>query len=487
MKSYNDARLRQVNDQPIQEAGRFVLYWSQMYRRWNHNHALDCALTWSRQLKKPLVMYEGLRLDYPWSSARLHTFILQGMQDNWAKAKELGVNYWPFVATPEDNGAGLLRRIAQDACLIVTDDYPMFIIPRQTAALAAKAACRVVAVDSNSIVPLSLLGAVCSAAAHLRPRIHKAFAEAWQHRASPEPSIDKSVSGPVDPPFNMWEANDLAAFVASLPIDQTVRPLQGSVGGSTAGRHLLKTFMKHRLSGYAEKRSNPTPPEDGHASELSAHLHFGHISIEEVVVTVLGKKWSPRQLSLANRGKREGYYNDDPDINSFLDEALTWRDLGYHWHRHRADDTVSLDRSLPKWANQTLNKHAGDRREHLYSEEQFEAADTHDDLWNAAQIELVRTGRIQNYLRMLWGKKVLEWSESPAEAYRILEHLNNKYAIDGRDPNSYTGILWCFGLFDRPWAPERPIFGVVRYMSSDNTARKFRIRDYLSWVRSLSV
>jgi deoxyribodipyrimidine photo-lyase len=141
---------------------------------------------------------------------------------------------------------------------------------------------------------------------------------------------------------------------------------------------------------------------------------------------------------------------------------------------------------LPDWAKATLDKHAADRREHLYSLEQFEAADTHDDLWNAAQSELVATGRMHNYLRMLWGKKVLEWTGTPEEGYRILEHLNNKYAVDGRDPNSYTGILWCFGLFDRPWPPERWVFGTVRYMSSENTARKFKLAKYFDYVKRLS-
>jgi deoxyribodipyrimidine photo-lyase len=150
------------------------------------------------------------------------------------------------------------------------------------------------------------------------------------------------------------------------------------------------------------------------------------------------------------------------------------------------DAAGTLDRVLPAWAKATLAKHAGDRREHLYSLAEFEAAATHDDLWNAAQTELVRTGRIHNYLRMLWAKKVLEWSPSAKEAYRVLEHLNNKYAIDGRDPNSYTGILWCFGLFDRPWAPERNVFGSVRYMSSDNTARKFKLGAYLDYVAGLT-
>ncbi|MBX7105578.1 MAG: deoxyribodipyrimidine photolyase [Gemmataceae bacterium] len=485
MSTYNDARLRQVNDRPEQFAGRYVLYWSQMYRRLSHNHALDYALSRAVALNRPLVVYEGLRLDYPWASARHHQFILQGMADNAGRARAIGINYWPFVETPDNRAAGLLRKLAADACLIVTDDFPAFIAPRQTAAVALRSPARVVAVDGNSIVPLCLLGPAVSAAAHLRPRIHKAFTEAWQHRACAEPVFSKVTSGTIDPPFTLWAPANIEEFVAGLPIDQSVRPVAELTGGATAARTKLDVFRKERLRGYAEKRSAPCPPEEGHSSELSAHLHYGHVSIEEIIARVLGR-WSPDKLNLACRGKREGYYSDDLDVNSFLDEAITWRDVGFQWHWHRAADTRSLESALPTWAMKTLDAHAADRREHLYALEQFESADTHDSLWNAAQTELVKTGRVQNYLRMLWGKKILEWTESPGEAYRIMVHLNNKYAVDGRDPNSYTGILWCFGLFDRPWAPERPVYGTVRYMSSDNTGRKFKLAGYLEYVRGLS-
>jgi deoxyribodipyrimidine photo-lyase len=245
--------------------------------------------------------------------------------------------------------------------------------------------------------------------------------------------------------------------------------------------------VKRRLRGYAAERSEPRSLEEGHASGLSPYLHFGHVSIEEVVETVLATtgRWTPEELRLHNRGKREGFFCDDPDVNSFLDEALTWRDVGFQWHWSRRADAASLETALPAWVLATLGAHAKDPRPHLYTPEELENGATHDPLWNAAQRELVATGSIHNYLRMLWGKKVLEWSRSPAEAYRTLEHLNNKYALDGRDPNSYTGILWCFGLFDRPWAPERKIFGSVRYMSSENTARKFDLEPYYAYVEGL--
>ena len=483
--SYSALRLRPANDAEPNPKGAYVLYWMQIYRRLDRNHALDYALACARQFDRPLVVYEGLRLDYPWASRRLHAFVLEGMLDNRRRADRLGLNYWPFVETPKHSGRGLLRKLAKDAVLVVTDDYPCFIIPQQTAALARKTGTRVVAVDGNSIVPLAKLGEPVYAAAHLRPRIHRAFAEAWTHRAGVRPRIPEAAKKRVDPPFELWQTNDLAGFLASLPIDASVTQVAEMPGGSTAAKARLKAFVAKRLHGYAEKRSQPTSPGAGHASGLSPYLHFGHISIEEVVLAVLGDDWSPDDLDRSHQGKREGFFSPSADVCSFLDEALTWRDIGLSWHRGRSADTASLATALPAWAQQTLKKHASDPREFTYSLEEWEAGATHDDLWNAAQRELVATGTIQNYLRMLWGKKVIEWSKSPEKAYRTLVHLNNKYALDGRDPNSYTGILWCFGLFDRPWAPERKVLGTIRYMSSDNTARKFKLAEYREYVDGL--
>jgi deoxyribodipyrimidine photo-lyase len=275
--------------------------------------------------------------------------------------------------------------------------------------------------------------------------------------------------------------------VDTLSLDASVEPVSATPGGTPAARARLREFLRKRLRGYAEERSTPRSPAEGHGSGLSPYLHFGHISIEEVVERALGTTgdWSPDDLRIHNRGKREGFFADDADVNAFLDEAVTWRDLGFHWHRWRRPDAAALETALPGWALASLGAHARDDRPWLYTREDFESAATHDPLWNAAQRELVATGVIHSYLRMLWGKKVLEWSASPAEAYRTLEHLNNKYALDGRDPNSYTGILWCFGLFDRPWAPERRVLGRVRYMSSENTARKFELGPYLAYVERL--
>jgi deoxyribodipyrimidine photo-lyase len=483
--SYNAVRLRPANDAEPNPQGAYVLYWMQIYRRLDRNHALNYALACARHFDRPLVVYEGLRLDYPWASRRLHTFVLEGMLDNRRHADKLGLNYWPFVETLTDSGRGLLRKLANDAVLVVTDDYPCFIIPEQTAALATKTATRVVAMDGNSLVPLAKLGEPVYAAAHLRPRIHREFAEAWTHRAGVRQRIAEVAGKHVDPRFAVWQAEDVTEFVRSLPIDASVPPVAGMPGGTTAAKARLKAFVAERLSGYAEKRSPPASPEAGHASGLSPYLHFGHIAIEEVAAAVLGDDWSPDDLDRSHQGKRDGFFAPDADVCSFLDEALTWRDVGLNWHRSRSADTVSLEKALPAWALRTLRKHESDPRDFTYTVEEWEDGATHDDLWNAAQRELVATGTIHNYLRMLWGKKVLEWSASPEVAYRTLVHLNNKYALDGRDPNSYTGILWCFGLFDRPWTPERKVLGTIRYMSSDNTARKFKLAEYRRYVDGL--
>jgi deoxyribodipyrimidine photo-lyase len=484
---YRQSRLRRLNDAPVASGGDYVLYWMQAYRRLERNHALEYALRCAEELEKPLVVYEGLRIDYPWASRRHHLFVLEGMQANAARAAELGLSYWPFVETEKGEGRGLLARISAVACLVVTDDFPCFIVPHQTEALARKVRVPVFAVDSNGVVPLSLLGPAVQAAAHLRPRIHKAFAEAWSHRAAALPRVPDVATRRVEAPFDTWRAPDAAAFVDALPLDPTVPPVEGTSGGAPSGRARLGAFVARRLRGYAEGRSEPRSPAEGHASGLSPYLHFGHLSIEEVVEAALDTtgRWTPEDLRLHNRGKREGFFCDDPDVSSFVDEALTWRDVGFQWHWSRRADAATLETALPAWALQTLGAHAADPRPSLYTAEELENGATHDPLWNAAQRELVATGTIHNYLRMLWGKKVLEWSASPAAAYRVLENLNNKYALDGRDPNSYTGILWCFGLFDRPWPPERRIFGSVRYMSSENTARKFDVKPYYAYAERL--
>jgi deoxyribodipyrimidine photo-lyase len=207
-------------------------------------------------------------------------------------------------------------------------------------------------------------------------------------------------------------------------------------------------------------------------------LHFGHISIHEIFRDLIEKEaWTPQRLPEVVSGRRTGWWKMSSAAEEFLDEIITWREIGLNactW-------LANFDRyeSLPAWARATLAEHATDERPNVYTLEEFAAAETHDDLWNAAQGQLVSEGRIHNYMRMVWGKKILQWSASPQDALEILIELNNRYAVDGQDPNSYSGIFWVLGRYDRPWAPERPIFGQIRYMSSENTAKKLRVKGYV--------
>jgi len=517
MSTFNDARVRKANDRPVRKSGQCVLYWCQMVRRLTANHALDYAIHQAKHLGKPLVVYEGLKLNYPWGSARFHQFMLEGMRDNLATANELGMTYWPFVETPENAGRGLVRSLSSNACLVVTDDYPQFIVPAQTRALANSTEVAVHAVDGNCMIPLSLLGTPTAAAMHLRLRLHKLFPQAWLSRASMKPELPPDTR--LKPPFEIWKPPaDIAKFVNSLPIDQTVPAVPRLVGGSVEGKAALADFVENKLHRYAEERNQPDNPTQNSSSGLSPYLHYGHLGIQEVCEAVLGDDWTVDEINPKTRNK-DDFFCRDANVNGFLDEAVTWRDVGYQWHFGRnaecgtrsaelpnrswqdAGETPSFNFAsfdfspigeggtlasvLPGWAWASLTKHASDRRSHLYTLGQFENAETHDELWNAAQHELVATGKIHNYLRMLWAKKVLEWTETPEEAYRILEHLNNKYAIDGRDPNSYTGILWTFGLFDRPWPGERDVYGTIRYMTSESTTKKFKLKGYFEYIRSL--
>jgi deoxyribodipyrimidine photo-lyase len=274
--------------------------------------------------------------------------------------------------------------------------------------------------------------------------------------------------------------NTLAAdpqILKSLPISHYPEPVSGFSGGQTAGRQVLKSFLSEKFGAYNETRNHP---DEDATSGLAPYLHFGHISSHNVVSDILKmENWTVDQLmKVPARGQRTGWWQLSDSAEAFFDQIITWRELGFNMCSQKPNDYDQFS-SLPGWAQKELNQHTIDSRPHLYSAEVLENATTHDPLWNAAQIQLVREGRIHNYLRMLWGKKILEWSSCPQEALQTMIRLNNTYSLDGRDPNSYTGIFWILGRYDRPWGPARPIFGKIRYMSSENTRRKLKLKAYL--------
>jgi len=477
-------RVRAVNDRPVAADGRYVLYWMTGARRTRWNHALDRAVEVAHDLGKPLLVLEALRCGYAWASPRLHAFVLQGMNDNAAACARAGVTYLPYVEPRADAGKGLLAALAAPACAVVTDDVPCFFLPRMLAAAATQVPVRLEAVDANGVLPLAATAKAFPTAYAFRRFLQR---ELPAHLAAPPRAAPLAragrLAGAVVPRavLERWPRAGRALLaarpeaLAALPLDATVGPV-ATRGGATAAEEALTTFLARRLARYGERNQ----PDADAASGLSPWLHFGHVASHEVVARVLAReRVDAADLTPGGNGAREGWWGASAAAEGFLDQVVTWRELGAVFCRHRPHD---YDRyaSLPPWAQATLGAHARDARPVVYDLATLDAARTHDEVWNAAQRELVRTGRMHNYLRMLWGKKVLEWSPTPEEALETLLHLNNRYALDGRDPNSYAGIFWTFGRFDRPWAPEREIFGTIRYMSSANTKRKLALKAYLA-------
>jgi deoxyribodipyrimidine photo-lyase len=469
-------RVTARNGAPIHAEREYVLYWMTAARRTRSNFGLQRAVEAAIELGRPLVVLEPLRCDSRWASERLHGFVIDGMSDNAKRFAAAGIDYVPYVEPARRAARGLLEALAARACLVVTDDFPSFFLPRMVAAAAARIDVRLEAVDSNGLLPLRDAGSVFPTAyafrRHLQKRLHIHL------RELPEADPLAAAALPrrrVLPETIRARWPSASPGLGTLPIDHDVKPVDGLRGGEEAASRVLESFVEHGLGRYLEDRNEPE--RDG-TSGLSPYLHFGHVSIHEVLVGVAAREgWTPGDLAATTAGKREGWWGMSPAAESFLDEAVTWRELGFNFCSRR--DDYDRFESLPDWAKRSLAEHATDPREPVYSLEELTNARTHDALWNAAQNQLVRAGRIHNYLRMLWGKKILQWTRSPEDALEAMIELNNRYALDGRDPNSYSGIFWVLGRYDRPWAPERPIFGVIRYMSSENTARKMKVKEYL--------
>lgn len=453
-------RVLQLNDKPVNPNARYVLYWMQMYKRLDNNHSLIYAIRRANELKLRLVVYEGLKYYYPWASDRIHTFILEGVEEKRKAFEALGIRYVFYLQQDASSPKNTVAALARDAALIVTDDFPCFIIPEHNRRIAERAEIPVFAVDSNGVVPMSKFDKEEYAAYTIRPKIKKLLDRFL--KPLPFESIEiPSVGLEIDCPETLVTADNIRDLVATCDIDHTVPASEHYRGGTIEGRERLRKFVDEILPDYDTARSKPD--RDG-SSRLSAYLHFGYLS--------------PLEIALAVRDA------DAPQesIDAYLEELIVRRELSYNMTLFN-DKYDSLE-ALPAWVHKTMRAHAGDERQYVYSLEQLENGETQDELWNAAQREMVVTGEMHNYVRMLWGKNVIAWSPSYEVAFETLVHLNNKYCLDGRNPNSYCGILWCFGKHDRPWM-ERPVFGQIRYMTSGSTGKKFDSKKYIEWTKCL--
>jgi deoxyribodipyrimidine photo-lyase len=477
-------RLSEANEVPLRADGDYVLYWMIANRRLNWNFALDHAIDQAKSLGKPLLIFEPLRVRYRWASDRLHRFIIEGMREHQEKLSGHRVGYYPYVEPTAGAGTPLLATLARKACVVVTDEYPCFFLPHMIDAVKTDLPARLQLVDGHTVVPLRKADRTFTVAHSYRRWMQKQILDEMMDMPKAEP-----LKGLKIPPFpgidskvlRRWPVANLDKLLAPggldpIAIDHDVRPSEDYVGGESQAARRLDKFVSQSLSAYGDDRNHP---DKRATSGLSPYLHFGHISPHQILSAVFEQEsWTPDQASPPN-GKNNGFWNTSEPAEAFLDQLLTWRELGFNMSFRNPKDYDQYD-TLPDWALKTLKQHAKDARPAIYSLEQFARAQTHDEVWNAAQRELVTTGVMHNYLRMLWGKMILHWTRTPQDALDILIELNNKYALDGRDPNSYSGIFWTLGRYDRAWGPTRPVFGNVRYMTSDSTKKKLKLKGYLN-------
>jgi len=485
LKSVPEIRIRAANVHPAREDGDYVLYWMIAARRSRYNFGLQRAAEWARRLGRPLVVLEALRAGHPWASARLHRFVLDGMADNARRFAAAGVLYHPYVEPAAGHGKGLLEALAARAAVVVTDEFPCFFLPRMVSAAARQVSVLLEQVDSNGLLPLRAAERAHPTARSFRLFLQRNLRPHLEDFPAADPlkgaGLPALAALPALPPeiTRRWPAAPAALLegdqvaLGALPIDHGVPPVSFA-GGPEAGERAAARFLGEILERYPDERDHPDADAQ---SGLSPYLHFGHVSPHDVFARLARReRWKLDRLSEDAAGGREGFWGMSPAAEAFLDQFVTWRELGYNMCALRRD--YDKFASLPGWAIDTLRKHEGDPRPQLYTLEELAAARTYDRVWNASQRQLLREGRIHNYMRMLWGKKILEWSRSPEEALAAMIELNNRYALDGRNPNSYSGIFWVLGRYDRPWF-ERPIFGTIRYMTSESALRKLRMKRYL--------
>ncbi len=436
--------------------GECVIYWMQRAQRSADNPALNYAVALANALKQPVLTVFGLTAAYPEAQRRHYRFLIDGLVETREALSRRGVPLVVQLGDPDQVVSSIVSMLRP--CLLVGDENPLRIGQSWRQKVAASVKVPFALVDADVVVPTSHFPKQEFAARTLRPKIHRLLPGYLKRIAD----LSAKVAFPAEklPP---GEPGDAGLLLERLNVGG-VGEVAGYRGGAREASRRLARFRRERLAHYARDRNEPSPYM---TSELSAHLHFGQISPLRIVLDVLD-----------DADERQA------DADAFIEEIVVRRELcvNYVTHNHRYDQLAGC----PAWALKTLDKHRGDPRPVLYSAGQLEHAETHDPLWNAAQREMLITGRMHNYLRMYWAKKILEWSPDPETAFRVALDLNDRYEMDGRDPNGYAGVAWSVGgLHDRPWG-ERPIFGTVRFMSFESTRRKFDSTGYIQRVEELA-
>jgi len=425
-----------------------LIYWMSRDQRVHDNWALIYAQKLAVEKKKPLVVVFNLVPDFLEATIRQYGFMLKGLQEVETELSKYNIPFFLLKGNPEASIPKFIKN--HNASTLVSDFDPLRIKRIWKKEIAKKIEIPFYEVDAHNIVPCLYVSNKTEFAAYtIRTKIHKLLPE-FLDEFSPLQKMKKSK-------FLTAEKTDWKKVIKSLNINSEVKEVNWIKPGELAAANSLQDFLENRLGCYAEDRNDPNKNT---LSNLSPYLHFGQISAQRIALTV------------------QQFYQKNPSAETFLEELIVRRELSdnFCYFNPKYDSFEGFH----EWAKETLNKHRKDKREFVYSLEEFEKAKTHEDLWNAAQSELIITGKMHGYMRMYWAKKILEWSKSPKEALRIAIYLNDKYELDGRDPNGYAGCAWSIGgVHDRAWT-ERQVYGKIRYMNRNGAARKFDINSYIS-------
>jgi deoxyribodipyrimidine photo-lyase len=449
-RKIQEERVQHLNDEDIRD-GDYVLYWMQSSQRAEHNHALEYAVQRANELGQRVLVVFGLTDDYPEANLRHYAFILEGLRDVGDALKKRGIGFVVRRGSPDE----VALEAGEDASLIVTDRGYMRPQRKWREKVAREAGCFLMQVETDVVVPVELAsGKREHAARTLRPKIAE-YLEDFLIELKPTKLENESLDMRADG----IDLSDIQRVLDEMDLDRSVGPLSHLYrGGTSEAKEMFRRFLKSSFGDYVEHRNQPQTDDVSH---MSKYLHYGHIS----------------PIWLALEARKASAKNKN--VESFVEELVVRRELSMNFVFYTPDyDSYS---NLPDWAKKTLEEHKEDEREYVYTQKQLENAETHDEYWNAAMREMVYTGYMHNYMRMYWGKKILEWSNTPEHAYRTTLYLNNKYFLDGRDPNSFANVAWVFGQHDRGWT-ERQVYGKVRYMSAGGLERKAKPEQYVRKV-----
>ncbi len=437
-------RIRLLNEN--RDGKGTVIYWMSRDQRVRQNWALLFARRKAELLQQPLVVLFTLAPSFLHAPLRHYDFMLKGLQEVETDLKTLNIPFVLLQGKPKTELPRFAEKIK--AGVVVTDFSPQNISGKWKKEVARQLTAPLYEVDAHNIVPCWIAsGKQEYSARTLRPKINALLGEFLTDFPELEPLASPSACQPID-----W-----SDVYRNVHADPDVPPVEWLKPGEKAAKQCLESFLRNRLASYAEKHNDPNA---GATSHLSAYLHFGQISAQFIAMQAR-KSEAPKT-----------------DKKAFLEELIVRRELSDNYCCY--NDHYDSFEGIPAWARESLKQHAGDRREYLYTPQEFASATTHDRLWNAAQLELITTGVMHGYMRMYWAKKILEWSETPEQAFESAIFLNDRFALDGREPNGYAGVAWSIGgLHDRPWF-DRPVYGKIRYMNASGCARKFDVNRYIA-------